>query len=129
MTALDISGSNWSVHDNTIHDAGWAITSTFVCSTGNVRLYGNNIYNFDHAWTPRTHTPCTHWGPFFFYANHVHDPANWDTASNAYHHDGIHCFVETGAGAATGTGCSETGTTPIRVAVSVAARCSRIARQ
>jgi hypothetical protein len=100
MTALDISGSNWSVHDNTIHDAGWAITSTFVCSTGNVRLYGNNIYNFDHAWTPRTHTPCTHWGPFFFYANHVHDPANWDTASNAYHHDGIHCFVETGAGAA-----------------------------
>lgn len=104
MNAIDISGDDWRVHNNVIHDAGWAIISTFACGTGNARLYDNEIYNFDHGWTPRTATTCASWGPFYFYRNHVHDPANWDTSSNTYHHDGVHCFTESGSGASHHTG-------------------------
>lgn len=92
MNAITIDGSGWSVHDNTIHDAGWGITTLEPCSTGNTRIYNNDIYNVDHGWTVSSASHCAHVGPFFFYGNHVHDLANWDTDDNAYHHDGIHCF-------------------------------------
>jgi hypothetical protein len=64
------------------------------------QVYNNNIYNIDHgiAVTPNgNHAPA---GPWYFYNNHLHDYANWDTSNNAYHHDGIHCYTVDGRHAA-----------------------------
>ena len=103
MNAIAIDGNGWSIHDNTIHDAGWAIYTNQICSD-TVRIYNNNIYNVDHGWALAScETACTHAGPIYFYSNHVHDMANWDTTSNTYHHDGIHCYT------------SGTGGTPMHI--------------
>lgn len=95
VRCITFSGSNILIHDNVMHDAGWCIIDSFASGDSNVMVYNNNIYNIDHGFTPSTGgTPTA--GPFYFFNNHVHDYANWDTTINAYHHDGIHCFASPG---------------------------------
>jgi hypothetical protein len=97
MTAVHFSGSNWLIHDNTIHNAGWALEQFWANGDSNVRIYNNNIYNVDHGWVPAG-VGVTTASDFYFYNNHVHDFANWDSgAANTYHHDGVHAFGSTGA--------------------------------
>lgn len=83
------SGSNWLIHNNTMHDASWCLFGQG--NADNLRIYNNNIYNFDHGWFPGGATT-----PIYFYNNHLHDTAVWDNC-NALgapcHHDGIHCFA------------------------------------
>ena len=28
-----------------------------------------------------------------FYNNHIHDAANWDTSNDAFHHNGLHSYM------------------------------------
>ena len=56
----------------------------------------NNIYNVDHGLITSSGTAGGSFGPIWFNNNHVHDFANWDTDSNSYHHDGIHCYTVAG---------------------------------
>jgi hypothetical protein len=102
VRCISYYGNNFLIHDSTMHDAGWCL----VQDTGNpnpttTRIYNNDIYNVDHGWaltlfgsSTATGLPA---GPYYFYNNHVHDYANWDTSENSYHHDGIHCY-STGGG-------------------------------
>ena len=95
--AIKFSGSNFTIANNTMHDMGWAIYQPMNSTDANVRIYGNNIYNVDHGWAPVANNfTGGNIGPYFFYDNHVHDEANWDTTTNAYHHDGIHCYTSAG---------------------------------
>ena len=85
------SGDNFSIHDNTLHDAGWCL---YLQGSGvNNRIYNNNLYNIDHGiiFTPSCCGATA--GPIYIYNNHIHDYANWDNSSNGYHHDGIHCYT------------------------------------
>jgi hypothetical protein len=80
-------GNNNAFHDNRISDAMGGIV-------GETPNSGNNIYrNVIHN---------VNWGVFLsggtlvngitndaLYANEVYDFANWDTAADAYHHDGL----------------------------------------
>lgn len=85
------SGNNFAIHDNTMHDAGWCI---YLNGSGiNNRIYNNNIYNVDHGIIVTPGAQSANAGPLYIYNNHVHDYANWDNASNGYHHDGIHCYT------------------------------------
>lgn len=100
LNSIIMSGSNWLFHDNTLHDAGWCIKNFYQNGDTNVKVYNNNIYNCDHGYSAAGYGAISA-TQFFFYNNHVHDYANWDTTSNRYHHDGVHAF---GAGGASLTG-------------------------
>ena len=89
--AIHINGSNLTVHDNIIHDAGSGIIVSYSIGDTNVRIYNNDIYNIDHGMALSS-GGSNAGGKFYFYNNHVHDYKKWDTLSNAYHHDGIHAF-------------------------------------
>jgi hypothetical protein len=102
--AILFSGSHITIADNTIHDVGWALFSQWTNGNGHDRIYGNNIYRFDHGFAA---TASGTVGPMFFYRNHLHDMANWDAAVGGdvpYHHDGLHCFGPVGGPAPTYTG-------------------------
>ncbi|MDE1941075.1 MAG: peptidoglycan-binding protein, partial [Patescibacteria group bacterium] len=101
VIGIEFSGTNTSVHNNTIHDAGWALGDVYnvgvLLRGGNdisggdndSLIYGNDIYNIDHGiWLAGYGVAQT----IKVFGNHIHDYANWDTTSNAYHHDGIHAF-------------------------------------
>ncbi len=85
--AINLVGNNVLIHNNIIHDCGGGVVAN--PPTNNVSIYNNEIYNCN-------------WGTFFsgsstvsgintikVYGNRLHDWANWDTTSDAYHHDGI----------------------------------------
>lgn len=83
--------NNVSIHNNTMHDAGWCLNGGGGPST-NLNIYNNEIYRVDHGvGIGNANTNIN------IYANHFHDFANWDTSDNSFHHDGIHLFGVTGA--------------------------------
>lgn len=89
VRCLFYSGANWKIHDDTFHDASWCLYGSGTAN--NLRIYNNNIYNFDHGWFPGGATT-----PIYFYGNHLHDMGIWDNCNaggNNCHHDGIHCFA------------------------------------
>ncbi len=67
----------------------------------NTRATGITFLNVDHPLTPTFGYAGGSAGPFFIDHNDLGSFSNWDTNSNAYHHDGIHCYTSSGgAGAA-----------------------------
>lgn len=96
VNAIVFRGSNVLIHDNTIHDVGWALFHQYLTDS-NIQIYNNNIYNFDHGWIFAGNGPSI--SNVLFHDNHLHDMDNWDTGSaNTYHHDGIHAFGPAGPG-------------------------------
>jgi chitodextrinase len=86
--AIYADGANLSVHDNVIHDVGWAIYDN---NGTNSRIYNNDISHMDHGITLSGDGA----GPVLIYGNHIHDMANWDCGGGC-HHDGIHCYTVNG---------------------------------
>lgn len=99
VRCLSISGSNWLISGNTFHDAGFCINNDYRNGDANVEIKGNILYNIDHGWTLQTHTAGGSSGPFLFHHNTVYGYANWDTPTDTYHHDGIHCYTSETKGA------------------------------
>jgi hypothetical protein len=115
------TGSNISIHDNILHDAGWTVWYAMPSgSASNFSMYNNNIYNTDHGvgFGEGSASGKTFSG-VNIYNNHFHDPVNWDDGvaqgssqcyiagendCDWYHHDGIHMFAICGDG----TWCSQT---------------------
>ncbi len=88
-------GANISIHDSTFHDNQDGILFSVASSgTMSMQVYNMNMYNMDHF----LFTTCNASGSsgFYFYNNNIHDPANWDTTANAYHHDGWIMNINTG---------------------------------
>lgn len=82
------SANTITIDNNTIHDGGWLLLGN-----GDNIIIGpnNNLYNADHDYAGApVHVT--------IYGNHFHDWGIWDSTSDAYHHDGIHCFAEVGTG-------------------------------
>jgi hypothetical protein len=97
--AIRFSGSNLTIANNTIHDVGWALFADWANGNANDSIHGNNIYNIDHGFSSTSEFPGGSIGPIYFYRNNLHDYANWDTPTDAYHHDGLHCYTsDNGAG-------------------------------
>jgi hypothetical protein len=76
-----------------MHDAGWCLYEPYENGDANVAIYNNTIYDVDHGWALATSHSGGSSGPFSFYSNNVYGYANWDTTSDAYHHDGVHCYT------------------------------------
>jgi hypothetical protein len=100
VNCISFSGSSVLIHDNIMHDAGWCLYENSNAGDANVSIYNNTIYNIDHGWAlaPYGHTGSS--GPFSFYSNTVYGYSVWDTQSDAYHHDGIHCYTSGTGGVA-----------------------------
>jgi hypothetical protein len=80
-------GANISIHDSTFHDNEDGILLPVTNSgTLNLTVYNMNMYNMDHFLFTSCHSSGSK--GFYYHDNHIHDPANWDTTTNSYHHDG-----------------------------------------
>lgn len=98
LRGIDITGSNWSISNVTIRDAGWGIVSSEESGATNGTITNADISNVDHGWTVAWNGPGSR-GTFTLADSHIHDYANWDT-QNVYHHDGVHCFTYSSNGVA-----------------------------
>ena len=89
VRCINMSGSNWLITHNTMHDASWCLYGS--SSGSNTRISYNDIYNMDHGWVIDGGGTITN---LYFDHNHVHDMGAWDACNsgNPCHHDGIHCF-------------------------------------
>jgi hypothetical protein len=97
---ISVSGSNWLIRHNVMHDSGWCLYENYDNGDGNVVITGNTIYNTDHGWMLASQVSGGSSGPFIFDHNTVYGYAVWDTPNDMYHHDGIHCFTSETNGAA-----------------------------
>jgi len=98
MNAIYMTGSNWTLSGNTIHDCGWCIYIPYGSGDTNYQLSSNNIYNWDHAimfaapGAISCIAPC-----LLLHDNQIHDNINWETAGCVYHLDGLHTFGTAGS--------------------------------
>jgi hypothetical protein len=97
---ISVSGSDWLIQHNVMHDSGWCLYENYNNGDGNVVIVGNTIYNTDHGWMLASQVSGGSSGPFIFHNNTVYGYANWDTGNDTYHHDGIHCFTSETDGSA-----------------------------
>ena len=84
-----IHSNNLTITHVTCHDAGWA----FAGYGSNFTLSYCNIYNVDHGLAFGAGGTTS---GFSIHDNHIHDYVNWDSPTNAYHHDGLHMWGENG---------------------------------
>jgi hypothetical protein len=61
-----------------------------------VEFHHNTIYNSSHGLTLGGYNNAT-LSMVKIYNNHFYDYSNWDTTTNAYHHDGIHMYGSSNA--------------------------------
>lgn len=87
--------NSFTVSHVTCHDAAWAITG----EGNNFTLEYSNIYRVDHGVASG---PATAMGGYRIHHNHFHDFANWDSPTDAYHHDGIHLWGQRGGAVTSG---------------------------
>lgn len=88
-------GGTILIHDNVMHDVGWCVNMGGPQNGAVVNVYNNNIYNMDHGVVVNA-------GPnqaaVSIDSNHFGATANWDTSTDAYHHDPIHVYGTQNAG-------------------------------
>lgn len=90
VNAIQMSGSNWSVHNNKISDCGWCIRHFYANGDSNNQVFNNELSRFDHAYAYAAGAANAGTGTFF-HDNNIHDSANWDCGGGC-HHDGVHVF-------------------------------------
>src|ERR1700722_10115309 len=76
------------IHDNVMHDVGWCVVIQSAPGGSTVNVYNNYINNMDHGVV--LNSPNQFVGNI--YSNHFGSSANWDTNTDAYHHDPIHLY-------------------------------------
>ncbi len=87
-----ISGSNWRIDHNVIHDVRWALNHSYNAGDVDNNIDHNEFYDIDHGIVVASNVTGTATNDFI-YKNYFHDFSNWDTgAIDAYHHDGIHAW-------------------------------------
>lgn len=89
------SWTNLTITGNTMHDAGWCINLQY--GTGNgYTIQKNTIYNCDHGIAFGGSSGGTVTGTLLIDSNEIYGFANWDTATDSFHHDAFHGYGNTG---------------------------------
>jgi hypothetical protein len=88
-----VSGSDVAILHNTLHDLRNGIDADWNPTDSRSMISGNNIYNVDGGVLESPQQSGGAIGPIYVSHNEIHDYANWDTTSDAFHHDGLHCFT------------------------------------
>jgi hypothetical protein len=98
MNAIYLSGQNFTITGNTIHDCGWCIYDPYQNGDTNTVITGNDISNWDHAIMFATGGANTCTSPCLVLAgNKIHDDINFETSGCVYHLDGLHTFGVAGS--------------------------------
>jgi hypothetical protein len=84
-----LGAANFTISHMTCHDAGWAVAG----AGNNFTLEYSNIYNIDHGLAFGAQGTTS---GFSIHDNHIHGYTNWDSATNPYHHDGLHLWGQSG---------------------------------
>jgi hypothetical protein len=84
-----LKANNFTISHLTCHDAGWALAG----NGNNFTIEYSNLYNIDHG---LAYGAAGRMSGFSIHDNHIHGYANWDSPTNAYHHDGLHLWGQTG---------------------------------
>jgi len=58
----------------------------------NISVYNNNIYNMGHGIAFGQSSSSATVAGLYFYGNHIHDTANWDSDNDQYHEAGMHLW-------------------------------------
>jgi hypothetical protein len=90
------NSNNFTVKNISCNHAGWAIAGF----GNNFTLEHSNISNIDHG---LAFGPPSGISGLSIHDNHIHDFANWDSATNRYHHDGLHIWGQRGGSIANGS--------------------------
>lgn len=86
-------GANINIHDNTFHDVGWCLNLLNQAQGNlNLNIQHNYLYNTSHGIALGGCAPGAGTSGITIAYNRISGPANWDTNSDEYHHDGIHVF-------------------------------------
>jgi hypothetical protein len=90
-------GSNISIYNNTVHDMQTGIYTSYSTfrETG-YHIYNNTIYNVNWGVGGGDNSSGSSLAGVYVYGNIIHDFANWNTTSDAFHHNGIYIWAETG---------------------------------
>ena len=83
---------NISIHDNTIHDLGNAISLQQFSSSPTISIYNNDMYRNNWAIENSGNGART----LNIYNNYFHDAKNWDTSNDAFHHNSLHNYMNAG---------------------------------
>jgi hypothetical protein len=97
VRAILMSGSNWLVTNNVLHDCGWCIIDFFGNGDTMVEISKNDFYHMDHGFTWASNAANTVGSYLLFHDNKVHDTFNWDCTNNGCHHDGVHTYTTGGS--------------------------------
>lgn len=84
------NGDSLYIHDNVIHDVGWAIRIDYN-QDNDLKIYNNTIYHSDHALAISGSNGNNLTGAIIR-NNHIYSYDNWDTPGCDAHHDGIHIY-------------------------------------
>lgn len=84
-----LNSDNFKISYTTCHDAGWA----YAGYGNNFTLEYSKIYNVCHG---LAFGPSGTSSGFSIHDNHLYNYVNWDSASNRYHHDGLHMWGQRG---------------------------------
>ena len=87
-SGVSITGSNWSVHDSTFDQMFVGIDSAYQNGDNNLSIYNNTMDHVNwglHIGNNNTNTLSN----VFIHDNHVKNMDNWDTTTDAFHHDGF----------------------------------------
>jgi len=83
-----------SIHDSDLHDGGNQINIASTAGGMTLNVYNNDFWHDNWGIAPTgTGTRTVN-----IYNNHFHDASNWDTVSDAFHHNAIHEFLATSHG-------------------------------
>ena len=93
-------GSTIRIHDNVLHDVGWAIYTINSSADSDVQIYKNSIYRIDHGISITAASSGNKLSGLSIHDNHIYSYANWDCGGGC-HHDGIHMYG-TGSSAVNG---------------------------
>lgn len=93
LVGIRMSGSNYRVHDNMIHDCGTGIQNFYANDETGVEVYNNDISRVGHSYALAGGNGKKTQGIFKYYNNYTHDYANWDAVGCAVAHtSGIHVY-------------------------------------
>jgi hypothetical protein len=85
---IDVNGSNWSVHDSYFDQMYIGINSAYQNGDTNVQIYNNTVDHFNWGIHIGNNAPSS-LSNVFIHNNHLKNMNNWDTTTDAFHHDGL----------------------------------------
>jgi hypothetical protein len=90
--AIVLSGSNDTVDNVTMKEAGWAFLTPFEGTNTEDNFYSNTIESVAHGWIPGPNCECS-LGRIYFHNNHILNEGKWDTPEHNFHLAAIHCYT------------------------------------